>query len=101
MLRMKLLAGGAVVLVLAGCSDGAPTAPSSAGRGVTAPAFDRNSPSFAVSPIDVPGALSTNPQGINAGGDVAGWYVDAEKHFHGFILQGGIITTIDYPGAAY
>ena len=101
MLKMQLLVGGAVVLVLGGCSEGVPTGPSSAGRAPTAPAFDRNSPSFAFTPIDVPGAISTNPQGINARGDVAGWYVDAQKHFHGFILQEGNITTIDYSGAEY
>src|SRR5436190_8197147 len=91
----------AIVAILTACSDVATAPEASSSRQPIAPSFDRNSPSFDFSPIDIPGALSTNPQGINAGGDVSGSYVDANKRFHGFILHDGAITTIDYPGADY
>ena len=84
-------------LLAAGCSESAPTAPRlSPGE----PSADRATPTFTFTAIDVPNALLTSAQGINAGGMVAGFYVDANSHSHGFILSGGAFTTIDYPGAA-
>ncbi len=53
-------------------------------------------------PIDFPGAVSTVPQGINAGGQVVGWYNkagDAASIVHGFLMNGGSFTSVDYPGA--
>lgn len=50
--------------------------------------------------FDVPGAISTNGQGINARGDIVGGYVDKTGN-HGYLLRHGTVTTIDYPGAAY
>jgi probable HAF family extracellular repeat protein len=57
--------------------------------------------SFTYAEVIVPGATLTNAQGINAGGDIVGWYRDAANVFHGFVAQHGAVTTIDYPGAAY
>src|SRR5439155_26285611 len=37
--------------------------------------------------------------GINAAGDVVGVYRDAGGKQHGFLLSGGIFTSIDFPGA--
>jgi uncharacterized membrane protein len=48
--------------------------------------------------IDVPGALTTLPLGINNRGQIAGVYAD-EVTGHGFLLQSGTFTTIDAPGA--
>ena len=50
--------------------------------------------------IDVPGATFTSAQGINARGDIVGFYVQAGVT-HGYVLSEGTITTIDYPGALY
>jgi hypothetical protein len=56
---------------------------------------------FSFTTIAVEGALTTNAQGINAGGDIVGWYVDANSIFHGFLLRDDVFTTIDYPGAVF
>lgn len=91
----------AVTLALLGaCSDRGPTAPVAEGDlAAGAPSFNRDAPTFSWTSIDVPGALATQPQGINAGGDISGWYVDASRHTHGFILHDGAFTQVDYPGA--
>lgn len=49
--------------------------------------------------IDFPGAVLTVAQGINAGGQVVGWYHDAAHISHGFLMNGGSFTSIDFPGA--
>jgi probable HAF family extracellular repeat protein len=49
--------------------------------------------------IDVPGAFSTRPIGINDAGQIVGTFRDATGQ-HGFLLSGGTFTTIDAPGAA-
>src|SRR5690349_9233920 len=84
-------------LAAAGCSDVSPTAPGSAVRDARAPLnLDRASPTFSYTTIDVPGALATSPQGINAAGDIVGIYADAARHTHGFLWHDGTFTTIDY-----
>lgn len=50
--------------------------------------------------VDVPGAISTNAQGINSRGDIVGGYADSSGN-HGYLLSNGVFTKIDYPGAAY
>src|SRR6266850_2334828 len=52
-------------------------------------------------PINLPGASSTQALGINPGGDVVGIYRDATGTQHGFLLSGEIFTTIDFPGAVF
>jgi probable HAF family extracellular repeat protein len=49
--------------------------------------------------IDFPGAVSTNARGINALGDIVGWYTDTAGGTHGFLLSGGHFRSIDFPGA--
>jgi hypothetical protein len=93
-----IAAAAVACLVAAACSDRAPTDPTSAFRPGAASA-DRNTPTFDYQTIDVAGAFSTSLQGINAGGDLSGSYVDATHHLHGFVLSNGVFTTIDYPGA--
>lgn len=56
--------------------------------------------SFVYSEVVVPGAVATNAQGINAGGDIVGSYLDAGGVQHGFLWANGEVTTLDYPGAA-
>lgn len=48
--------------------------------------------------IDVPGALTTENNGINAAGHISGCYFNTDSDLHGFLFVGGIYTTIDYPG---
>lgn len=50
--------------------------------------------------INVPNSLETQATGINARGDIAGSYIDADGVPHGFLLRKGVFTTIDFPGAA-
>jgi len=56
-------------------------------------------PPFHFSSIDVPGAIATNAQGINAEGDIVGIYADTAGKQHGFLLRDGRFETIDFPGA--
>lgn len=61
--------------------------------------------------IDPPGAHGSGASGINRNGDIVGSY--AQNHLfspntaatngtgHGFLLKGGVFTTIDFPGATY
>jgi probable HAF family extracellular repeat protein len=42
-------------------------------------------------------AAQTSARGINARGDIVGFYVDAQRKQHGFLLQDGRYSTIDYP----
>jgi len=88
-------------LLAAGCVDRAPTGPS-AGPEPGAASADRTVSTYAFTSIDaatIPGALAISPQGINAGGDISGSYVDAGGKQHGFILHDGALTTIDFPSA--
>lgn len=85
--------------VLAGCSDTSPAGPSPE---TTPPTLNRAAPTFRFTSLEVPGATYTVAQGINAAGQVAGWfYTAADGRLHGFVMEGGTFTTIDYPGAFY
>ena len=50
--------------------------------------------------IDYPGADVTLAFGINAGGDVVGYYGNTNSAEHGFLLRAGNYSTIDYPGSS-
>lgn len=90
----------AMIAMLTACAEN-PTTPSAASRHAGAVSLYRDTPTFDFAPIDIPGALATSAQGLNAGGDISGFYADASKHVHGFILHEGQVTSIDYPGASY
>lgn len=54
-----------------------------------------------LTPVHVPasiGFLGTIATGVNPGGQVVGWYFDAVG-IHGYLLDDGVYTTIDVPGA--
>ena len=53
---------------------------------------------FTFTAIDVPGATATEAFGINAAGDIVGFFTNASGA-HGFLLSRGVFTTIDVPGA--
>lgn len=59
----------------------------------------RAAESYVFKTIDVPNSTSTNVMANNASGDIVGYYTDASKVVHGFLLRGGTFTTLDYPGA--
>ncbi len=56
---------------------------------------------FALSSIDVPGAVRTQVQGINDSGSIVGLYRSSDGVAHGFLLRDGDFTSLNYPGAAY
>src|SRR5436190_17082881 len=59
----------------------------------------RGAASYSFSRLDVPGATATIPSGINADGQVVGWYIQAGVT-RGFIYDHGAWTTnIVFPGA--
>jgi probable HAF family extracellular repeat protein len=50
--------------------------------------------------IDVPGAFSTEAQGINSAGEVVGYYTVTEvSPAHAFLFSNGTFSFFDYPGA--
>lgn len=56
--------------------------------------------SFSFTTLEAPdGGSISLVSGINAAGDIVGTVVDATGR-HGFLLSGGVFTTIDFPGAA-
>lgn len=50
--------------------------------------------------VPVAGATVTQPDDINASGQIVGLYVDAAGAIHGFLMAGATFTTLDFPGAA-
>ena len=56
---------------------------------------------FTFTEINVPGALLTTAEGINADHDITGVYMDANFVFHGYVLVDGEFTDIDVPGAEF
>jgi probable HAF family extracellular repeat protein len=47
-----------------------------------------------------PGALATQPTGINSAGDIVGGWVDSAKIARAFLLKDGIYANVNYPFAA-
>jgi probable HAF family extracellular repeat protein len=56
-------------------------------------------PNGGITTVDVPGASSTVASGVNNRGSVVGCYLDGDGSPHGFLLERGILTAIDPPGA--
>ncbi len=53
---------------------------------------------FAFQPIDLPGAGTSLPHGINNSGQIVG--TSGDGAIQGFLYSGGVYTTIDFPGAS-
>ena len=47
--------------------------------------------------INIPGAISTGANGINNAGVIVGNYEDSSHAYHGYILDGSNLTTLDNP----
>ena len=56
---------------------------------------------FKFIPLDVPGASTTVPKGINALGDVVGLTVDSDGNGHGFLFHQGKFKIIDVPDSSF
>lgn len=63
------------------------------------PAAMASAQSMVFTPIDFPGAVLTNAQGINAQGEIVGFYNDTTGRTHGFVQSGGHLRSIDYPNS--
>ena len=83
-------------LLLAGCTEGAPTPTESA----LAPAFARAAPEYVYETIVVDGATVTNPQGINADGHIVGAYIQGGVT-RGFLWRDGVVESIVVDGAGF
>ncbi len=79
-------------ILTASCSD-APTA--SLRPAASSAILNRATPTYAFTTIDVAGASLTQPQGINAAGNIVGWYTLGGLT-HGFLLTSDDTTTIDH-----
>lgn len=103
LLHRSMGLGLITVAVLAGCSDTTPAGPSPETTPPTLTlSHGRAEPTFRFTSLEVPGATSTVAQGINAAGQVVGWYYTAaDDRVHGFVTKGTGFTTIDYPGALH
>jgi hypothetical protein len=55
---------------------------------------------YRYSRIDVPNSSLTIVRGINARGDILGFYVGLDGVGHDFLLRNGVFTKIVYPGDA-
>ncbi|MGK2963782.1 MAG: hypothetical protein ACSLFK_16800 [Gemmatimonadaceae bacterium] len=85
-------------LLAAACSDSMPTSPATAAPEEVRAA--RAASIYSFQTIEVDGARLTAAWGINAGGEIVGYYVDSDYVYHGFLWRDGTFTSIDYPGAA-
>lgn len=65
----------------------------------TATGADAPNLTFKFTKANIPGAIYTLPGGINNAGVIVGQYEDKNKVFHGYILKGRKLTTLDYPNA--
>lgn len=69
------------------------------GCALVAAAADAPPLTFKFKTANVPGAMVTEPGGINNAGVSAGIYVDSAGVGHGYILKGKTLTTLDDPNA--
>lgn len=99
----RLMLGGILVpaALLAGCGADTIQGPAPREAALSVERQDEKlARTFDFTTFDVPGAVVTAAQGINARGDIVGSYVDAGRHRHGFLMRDGDFTTIDFPDAA-
>lgn len=91
-------AAAALALLLAACAEN-PAAPADSPSETGAPRRAGNT-AYVFTRLDVPGAAQTFASGINARGQIVGWYVQGGV-VRGFKYDRGAYTTVVYPGAAF
>lgn len=64
---------------------------------IAATAADAPKLTFKLTKANVPGAIETRPGGVNNAGVTVGQYEDSSMVFHGYILSGKKLTTLDDP----
>jgi probable HAF family extracellular repeat protein len=70
-----------------------------ASLGALAGCGSRAEPPFEFTRLEVPGSASTVASGINASGQIVGWYRDAAgDRVRGFRFRDGAYTPVDHPG---
>ena len=91
--RTALLMGSILASACTAAPDriAAPDAPATVAAAAERP--------FVFTELDFPGARQTLPSGINAGGQIVGWYQDQARVLHGFVYSDGEFRSVDYPGA--
>jgi len=60
-------------------------------------AADSSNPNLKFTQVNIPGAVSTSANGINNAGVIVGSYEDSGNAYHGFIMDGSTLTTLDDP----
>jgi hypothetical protein len=65
--------------------------------GVTLACSSAFATSYTYQTIVQPGAIQTNPLGLNASGEVVGYWLDSNYGSHPFIYQNGTITSFSFP----
>lgn len=105
--RFRILPAPSLVLgamLFVACQE-SPVAPPATRPALAASMLERGASNseraFEFTTIDVPGALSTLANDINARRDIVGTYVDGSHKSHGYLLRDGQFTTIDFPGSAF
>jgi uncharacterized membrane protein len=66
----------------------------------TATAADAPPLTFRFTTVNVPGAQDTIPLGVNNSGVIVGQYLDKNQTYHGYILDGTRLTTLDDPNGS-
>src|SRR6266851_3642842 len=67
--------------------------------GLTSVSAGAQTAAFTFTQLDFPGSLSTEMDGINAEGEIIGFFVDKAGKQHGFLHQPATVTQLDFPGA--
>jgi len=63
----------------------------------TVTAADAPPLTFKFTTVSVPGAVDTQPHGVNNAGVIVGQYRDKKQALHGYILNGKKLTKLDHP----
>ena len=50
-------------------------------------------------PLNIPGATSSEIDGVNTSGEMVGPFTDSNRQTHGFLYTGKTFLTLDFPGA--
>src|SRR5216683_7113621 len=66
------------------------------GMGLTSASAGAQTLAFTFTQLDVPGSVSTEADGINAQGEIIGFFVDKTNKPHGFLHQPATFKQLDF-----